>query len=365
VENSRVLVIADAPDSGANHEARYLQHLLADEFDITVQDCTTTFDEAAWDLIYPMEFGVLPEDRITTPWKYVTALRSHVSWESMPAPEIARYLRQHFQRTHVVSARLHREIAPWLPDVAYATPGIDTIVFAKVSREVRANKRLQVGWLGGPHSSAGEFEQFSKPLGALAEVELIVCDLHDATAAPQERAQWYAHADVVVCASPSEGSSRALLEAAATGCALVTTDTGTVPEYLVDGVSACIVPRERNALAHAVTALCADPDWRLHMGHAASAAVHGAWSWQNRAEDYRVFFREALAGREKAQRRMATSTPAGQRWMANTVERAQACMERGQLNEALALLDSLLNVDPGNDGLRDVHAQLLMMYEGR
>ena len=355
----RILVIADVPDWIFERHARTLQHCLGDEFDITVQYHTDAFDEAAWDLIYVMEFGLVPAAKITQPWKYVTALRSHISWGTVAAPELARYLQRHFQRTHVVSERLRRELAPWLPSVAYVTHGIDGALFTKPVRERTPGAPLRVGWAGNRTTAVKGFAEFIEPLGALAGVELVFCGYADRNLTREEMPAWYASVDVYVCASLSEGNNNALLEAAASGCAIVTTDNGTVPEYLRHGESAVIVARERDAFIGAVTTLRDDPALRARVGDAASAAVLPAWTWEVKSSAYRAFFRTALAQRADAQRRLSGPPPVARPSMVAMTEALQLAVKNGQIAPALELLETMLQLEPANAGLLEVRQVLL------
>ena len=357
----RILAIADVPNWIFERHAKYLQELLADDFNITVQYHTQPFHEDDYDLIYPLEFGLVATDRITQPWKYVTGLRSHVSWQTHPPEQIGNYLRAHFQRTHVVSERLRAEIAPMVPNVAYVTHGIDGTIFTEHQRTGSPGRKLRVGWAGNRQTAVKGFEQFIKPLGDIEGVELVFCGFSDRNLGLSEMAEWYRSIDVYVCASLSEGSNNSLLEAAATGCAIVTTDNGTVPEYLHNGVEALVVPRQAAAFVGAITTLRDDAELRLRLGRAAAKAVHPAWTWQTRANDYRKFFQEALDARADARRRMAATTPAGQLWMRALIERVQRAMDRGNLTDAIIAIDELLDVDAGNEGFRQVRTQLVAM----
>ena len=359
----RILAIADVPNWIFERHARYLQTLLADDFDISIQYHTQSFVEDDWDLIYPLEFALVPTDNITSPWKYVTGVRSHVSWGNYSLETIGQYLRQNFQNTHAVSKRLQQEIAAVVPGVEYVTHGIDAAIFRPFVRS--ASKKLRVGWAGNRKTPVKGFNEFIKPLANLAGVELVFCGYSDRNLQLNEMADWYRNIDVYVCASLSEGSNNSLLEAAATGCAIVTTDNGTVPEYLRNGIEAFVVPREASAFAEAIETLRDNPALRIEMGNAAANAVHPAWTWDVKKEEYRAFFANALLGVDDARRRMAMTTPAGQHWMTNMIERVQRAMRNGNTTSAIIALDELLDVDAANAGFQQVRNQLAAKLEQR
>jgi glycosyltransferase involved in cell wall biosynthesis len=78
-----------------------------------------------------------------------------------------------------------------------------------------------------------------------------------------------AQADVVVLPSYREGTPRALLEAAAMGKPLITTDTVGCREVVEEGINGLLVPvKNAPALAHAMVRMLSDPTMRERMGKA-------------------------------------------------------------------------------------------------
>ena len=76
-----------------------------------------------------------------------------------------------------------------------------------------------------------------------------------------------AAADIVVLPSYREGTPRSLLEAAAMGKPIVTTDVPGCREVVTDGVTGILVPaRDAGALAEAVVYLISHPEAREQMG---------------------------------------------------------------------------------------------------
>lgn len=84
----------------------------------------------------------------------------------------------------------------------------------------------------------------------------------------------YAGADAAVLPSYSEGSPIALLEAAAHGLPIVATHVGGVPEMLVDGESALLVPpHDEHALAAALQRIVTDRALGARLGRNARGAI--------------------------------------------------------------------------------------------
>lgn len=85
--------------------------------------------------------------------------------------------------------------------------------------------------------------------------------------------------DVVTYLVPgSDGTCRALREAAALGRPLIGTRRGAIPEIIVDGVTGLVVDETANALAGAWAAFAADPARRRAMGEAAARDARARFS---------------------------------------------------------------------------------------
>ena len=81
-------------------------------------------------------------------------------------------------------------------------------------------------------------------------------------------------ADLFVLPTYFEGSSVALLEAAASALPIVTTAVGAAPDWLVDGESATLVgPGDCGALVDAIERLIDSPEARERLGKAAQAVA--------------------------------------------------------------------------------------------
>lgn len=114
-----------------------------------------------------------------------------------------------------------------------------------------------------------EFEGLAGDLGASCK---FLGERHDVNRLMQA-------ADVLVLPSESEALPTVLLEAAAAGCPAIATNVGGVSEIIEDGVTGRLVPpRDRVALAAALSRLIADAGLRRDMGAAARANAEREFS---------------------------------------------------------------------------------------
>lgn len=94
----------------------------------------------------------------------------------------------------------------------------------------------------------------------------------------EDMAGLFRSVDVVALPSYREGLPKGLIEAGASGCALVTTDVPGCREVVRDGVDGLLVPaRDASALAEAIARLHDDPGLRARLGRAARARAIGVF----------------------------------------------------------------------------------------
>ena len=101
--------------------------------------------------------------------------------------------------------------------------------------------------------------------------------------------------DIFVLPSLTEGLSIALLEACATGLAVVATNVGGNPEIIRDGQTGLLIPvDDQDALHNALHSLLADPALRARLGAGASAWVESNASIEAVCSTYNRFYFRAM-----------------------------------------------------------------------
>jgi glycosyltransferase involved in cell wall biosynthesis len=91
----------------------------------------------------------------------------------------------------------------------------------------------------------------------------------------------------------SDGSCRALLEAAACGIPAVTSKRGALPEIVIDGLTGVLCEEDPEALASAWRALLDDPVSRRTMGENARRRAETVFAPPRFADEVAALYREA------------------------------------------------------------------------
>ena len=170
--------------------------------------------------------------------------------------------------------------------------GLDRLLvaFASVARRFPSACLALVGEGGERHA----LQKLANQLGVGDRV------LMPGVVSREEMPDWYRACDVFVLSSLAEGGPYVVLEAMASGRAVVATRVGRVPEMIVNGETGLIVePGSSEALSTAMTGLLSDDHLRHRLGAAARHQVlNGGHSWPDYAERLAAVYKGVLtAGR--------------------------------------------------------------------
>jgi glycosyltransferase involved in cell wall biosynthesis len=293
----RILLIADVQNWVFDYHSQILKRYLSNAFQFEIKYRNQPFNEEEYDLIYPLEFDMVNPMAIKNPMKYVTGIRSHVSWSNIPFLDLVDLLNHKFQAVHVVSKKLYDIFDPYLNHVFYVTHGVDLELFKPQPGKWSPKGMLVAGFSGNRNAPIKGFEEFIEPIAQIEGVKLQVNGFADINLSKEQMPAYYAGLDAIVSASSFEGNNNTILEAAAMQCAIITTAHGTVPEILKNGYSALIVERDLHKIEEAVILLRDDPQMRMELGkNARKALLDANWGYAEKAKEFEQFFNDALNG---------------------------------------------------------------------
>ncbi len=263
--NKKILLIPDTPnwalDKNAKDLVKYNKSNL--QLDIVYFDDFMTswkkyYDE--YDLLFPMFKGLffqmmkakIPID------SSITGIRSYYYWDkgktqppgynSKPSRKVVNRMRKAILvNTHC--KKLWYIFSHYFP-VIHTKYTCDLEMFYPEMKT--PNEKIVVGWAGSLTNHPGKrgFHDFIKPIcDEIPEIELKV---QDSSVNPitddNEMRKFYNSLDLYISASRSEGTPRPVIEAAACGVPVITTDIGIVPELIVNDVNGFIVDRTYEAI---------------------------------------------------------------------------------------------------------------------
>ncbi len=302
----KVVLLADVPgwafDVNEHDWHRYLD-TYHDYSHLYVRDVAAWPKLDQWDVVYVAlqrwQIGhLIPWDRA------LGALRSRWFLTESPGPATDADVRlvNTFRGFHCVTAVNYAEIADRCPNLRYLTNPVDHLRFPHPT-EVR--DRLRACWNGNAlhlDSKGVDCKGLGMVVAACAQagVPLTYAEYHTCRAPFEQMPAWYRGFNVAISMSLYEGASNSVMEAMATGLAVICTDTGNHREmrdsqllHLGD-TGIILVERSVEALAKALSNLAACPGRAIEMGRVNRREIAERWSWERWADRYRQFVELAL-----------------------------------------------------------------------
>jgi len=307
----RVLLIPDFPNWALDKNAHDLiKYNPTDiEFDIAyIKDVLPQWQDyyKQYDLLFPMYIGLFLDFlRHRVPMhKVITGVRSFHRWDQKktvppgynadPPRKIIHALRKALLvNTHC--QKLWYIFAPYFP-IIHTKYTCDLEMFYP-DKKPRTTDKLIIGWTGSltNHGAKRGFDDFIKPLcDQFPNVELKVQSKEDnfITDDNQMR-EFYNSLDLYICASRAEGTPRPVIEAAACGVPVLSTDVGIVPELLIDGENGFIVERNLREMKHTLKAVLSERERLPEMGDKLRQRMEAEFNWNYLIYQWLDFFRFA------------------------------------------------------------------------
>lgn len=175
-----------------------------------------------------------------------------------------------------------------LPPIWICEDGVDLNLFPQMDLP----NQFALGWTGRSGiSKTKEGDRDGKGIELLRQVAqrsrtpIYIQDSAKVQLRHEKMAEgFYKRISVYCCASDCEGTPNTVLEAAACGRPVITTDVGIVPRLIHHGVNGYIVPRTVDAFEWAVKAIKQQELDKMAERARASAMLH---SWKNKIEYWR------------------------------------------------------------------------------
>lgn len=171
--------------------------------------------------------------------------------------------------------------------------GINEAVFKPGSKQ-RAHKPFKIGWVGRiDKSEYRKLKGYDLVLTAIKEldVKLDIRTYRENYVPRDKMVQFYQGLDCFVCSSKSEHIPLPILEAAACGVPIITTNVGIVPELIRHKKNGIIVPRTSESMKQAIQYLMVHRNERKAMARSIRKTIVDKWTWETCKTDWETFFK--------------------------------------------------------------------------
>jgi glycosyltransferase involved in cell wall biosynthesis len=204
---------------------------------------------------------------------------------------------------HVVTREAEARLAPLFPGkIVYLTNPVDMDRFPEPTT---VSDRVIASWNGNANHASGVadvkgFGSIVRPACEAAGVELRFAEYTTCRLPREAMPAFYRRANVALCASSYEGASNSVMEAMASGLAVIATDVGNHREMQESqikhlGASGMILLEDRSVESFAEALRNLTPARALEMGALNRQEIAERWSWTAWAPAYREFFSRVLA----------------------------------------------------------------------
>jgi glycosyltransferase involved in cell wall biosynthesis len=109
----------------------------------------------------------------------------------------------------------------------------------------------------------------------------------------------FAAADIVVLTSDNEGTPLSLIQAGMAGLPVVTTNVGSIPEIVIDGVTGIITQPDVQEIANALEKLATDKALRAQLGNAAQEFTLSNFGVRRLVNDHEELYKKLMSSRAR------------------------------------------------------------------
>lgn len=286
----RILCIVDSYEWALANRARALKrHFKECEVDIKYfRDLgKTNFNN--YNVVYSLNWPIhgYIHKKISSKRKYrlITSVSSHIG---QPRDHVFKNLLSHYDGVSLSNKFLHREFYKKFPDLnIYYTPfGVNHRTFYPKNKASDYSRIF--GWVGNLHRDVKRFDIIEEVFNSL-QLEDITLEVvtQESGYSRNEMADFYNTIGTLVCFSESEGTPNPVLEAAACGRSIISSNVGNVPQ-LIRG-SRIKPVRTKHELRRAILENANNPKKIEEDSKFLKMKIDQYWKWDIRAEDFREF----------------------------------------------------------------------------
>ena len=165
-------------------------------------------------------------------------------------------------------------------NIVYTPFGVDCTLF-KPRTDPRKFSNV-FGWVGNSGRPVKRFKEIEECINSLGGNIKLITATHKSKYSRAQMAEFYNKIGTIICFSESEGTPNPVLEAAACGRNIISTNVGNVPE-LLHGLQSGMIVRSSSELKEAIYNSSINPELIAKSGLELSARIKKEWCGSKRA----------------------------------------------------------------------------------
>ncbi len=294
----RILLVADVPGWAFDQNMRDMIEYLGDDFEFTMNYVVSNALPQRWDYdaVY-LCFHHWYKRFFTRPM--LSSCRSRWLWTNMrlnTAPDDFNFVNDKFIKFHFVEKNSFEEFKPHCKRISYLTNPVNMRRFpfaSKMKDEIICEWNGNAQHMSAPERDVKGFYSTVLPSIALAKVKFDYAEYNTRKLPPKVMPQFYQQCNVALSASLFEGASNSVMEAMASGLAVICTDVGNHREMHESMLrnfgdsGMLLVDRNANTFAQAISSLT--PERAYEMGQINRSEIAERWSWDAWRDRYKEF----------------------------------------------------------------------------
>ncbi|HHY21663.1 MAG TPA: glycosyltransferase family 4 protein [Bacilli bacterium] len=294
----KILLVVDVPGWAFEHRAKDMIAFQGDKihFDLKYYHYVTANDQHKYDLIYAMSVGIaktlyergIPLNKLAAG---ITSMRQFNRYRlnKLTFNQEFMHFFTNLRGVNAASDEFVHKFSKFRP-IHKTRVGIDATLFSPAKRKI-SNSIFTVGWVGRTDRDR-KLKGFDLVTSSLKGLNVLL-DTRTFTKnrVPREKmVEFYQGLDCFICSSASEHIPLPILEAAACGVPIITTEVGIVPELIKANKSGLIIERNAGALREAVQFLKNNPEKRTEIGKSIRQTILENWTWDVCWPEWENFF---------------------------------------------------------------------------
>lgn len=296
----KILLVADRPGWAFHHRAKDMMAIPAStlQFDLKYYNEVTAKDNDQYDLIYAMSVWIatklhqkgIPLNKLAAGITSMRQFNGHMINEHTFRKDFLNFFRN-LRGVNTASDEFVQKFTRYRY-IHKTRVGINENLF-KPSIAHTHRTIFTAGWVGRIDRSAHrKLKGYDLVLQAMKEMDMkLDIRTFSENYVPREKmVEFYQGLDCFICSSESEHIPLPVLEAAACGVPIISTNVGIIPELIKSFKNGIITQRNPRAIREALQYLMANPSKRKSMGESIRNTILEQWTWSVCWKEWEEFF---------------------------------------------------------------------------